>query len=200
MHHYFQSKLQGKRPWGIRQESSSSQFASLECLFTSEYILSSHEASNLEPNSLQIVYVPLDSNTHNQYFHGFKVTFWPPFGGTGTTIGLLINPSQKSPVSQQGQHDSPAWGQSPPEVSSHCPPSTSCTLTPCSAFGSVVTGHPCPRAAIADVTDLHPRPEQTQRFSHHRCVSALTWSVNGQLIKLPSQSFVRNLLNKELLL
>lgn len=102
----------------------------------SEYILSSHEASNLEPNSLQIVYVPLDSNTHNQYFHGFKVTFWPPFGGTGTTVSLLINPSQKSPVNQQVQHDSPAWGQSPPEVPSHCPPYTSCTLTPCSAFGS----------------------------------------------------------------
>lgn len=79
----------------------------------SEYILSSHEASNLEPNSLQIVYVPLDSNTHNQYFHGFKVTFWPPFGGTDTTVALLINPSQKSPVNQQVQHDSPAWGQMP---------------------------------------------------------------------------------------
>lgn len=167
----------------------------------SEYILSSHEASNLEPNSLQIVYVPLDSNTHNQYFHGFKVTFWPPFGGTDTTVALLINPSQKSPVNQQVQHDSPAWGQSPsrgaiPLPSIHIVHAD--TLQCLWLWWSLLT--PVQGQQLQMSLYLHPRPEQTQRFSHHRCVSAVTWSVNGQLIKLPSQSFVRNLLNKELLL
>lgn len=68
--------------------------------------------------------------------------------------------------------------------------------------------HPVPATAASTVTSCPAHwsalakgsnSDGTAVFTHSR-VPAGTCSVNGQLIKSPSLSFVRNLLNKELLL
>lgn len=104
--------------------------------------------------------VLLDSNTDNQYSHGFEVTFWPPFGGTGPTTSLLINP-KKSPVKQQVQgeeisSDPWCWCQIHSEVT----PAVLPMVTSCPAHGDILPclchPHPWERAAIAFVTAFVP--------------------------------------------
>lgn len=181
MWHYSESKVQGKRLWRIRQgfhgKGSGCHFASLELSFLSKHLPASHEISSLEPNPLKLC-VPLNSSTDNQYFHGFKVTFWPPFGGTGPTIHLLIDPSPKSPVKQQIQQ----------ERSAQIPDAGARPIQRCPRWHSALPLAPSPWARAAKPRVRAHRAVLTQLW-----VPEVTWTVNGQVIKSPSQSFVRAL-------